>query len=48
MQIDKLRGKETDQLFKSILSLRDLDECYRFLMIYAQLMKFHHWHSVLK
>ncbi|WP_285768670.1 YerC/YecD family TrpR-related protein [Peribacillus sp. SI8-4] len=30
MQIDKLRGKETDQLFKSILSLRDLDECYRF------------------
>ena len=30
MQIDKLRGKATDQLFKSILSLRDLDECYRF------------------
>ncbi|NRD77691.1 hypothetical protein HPT25_09565 [Bacillus sp. BRMEA1] len=30
MQIDKLRGKELDQLFKSILSLRDLEECYRF------------------
>ncbi|PLR76138.1 hypothetical protein CU633_17430 [Bacillus sp. V3-13] len=30
MQIDKLRGKELDQLFKAILSLRDLEECYRF------------------
>lgn len=30
MQINKLRGKELDQLFNAILSLRDLDECYRF------------------
>lgn len=30
MQIKKLKGKELDQLFLSILSLRDLDECYRF------------------
>jgi TrpR-related protein YerC/YecD len=30
MQIDKLRGKSLDQLFQSILSLRDLEECYRF------------------
>jgi TrpR-related protein YerC/YecD len=30
MQIDKLRGKELDQLFKAVLSLQDLDECYRF------------------
>ncbi|WML29113.1 YerC/YecD family TrpR-related protein [Neobacillus sp. OS1-32] len=30
MQIDKLRGKELDQLFKAILSLKDLEECYRF------------------
>lgn len=30
MQIDKLRGKELDQLFLSILSLKDLEECYRF------------------
>lgn len=30
MQIDKLRGRELDQLFLSILSLRDLEECYRF------------------
>ncbi|WP_342429291.1 YerC/YecD family TrpR-related protein [Neobacillus sp. FSL H8-0543] len=30
MQIDKLRGKELDQLFKAVLSLKDLDECYRF------------------
>lgn len=30
MQIDKLRGRELDQLFKAILSLRDLEECYRF------------------
>jgi TrpR-related protein YerC/YecD len=30
MQIDKLRGKELDQLFQAILSLKDLEECYRF------------------
>src|SRR3954470_3802571 len=30
MQIEKLRGKELDQLFNAILSLNDLDECYRF------------------
>lgn len=30
MQIDKIRGKETDQLFKAIQSLKNLDECYRF------------------
>lgn len=30
MQIDKLRGKSLDQLFNSILSLKDLEECYRF------------------
>ncbi|MCA1056158.1 hypothetical protein LCM10_14250 [Rossellomorea aquimaris] len=30
MQINKLRGKELDQLFKAILSLQDMEECYRF------------------
>lgn len=30
MQIDKLRGRELDQLFKSILSLKNLEECYIF------------------
>jgi TrpR-related protein YerC/YecD len=30
MQIDKLRGKELDQLFNAILSLNDIEECYRF------------------
>ncbi|KAA0546360.1 hypothetical protein FZW96_16825 [Bacillus sp. BGMRC 2118] len=30
MQIDKLRGKELDQLFEAILSLNDIEECYRF------------------
>lgn len=30
MQINKLRGKELDQLFNSILTLKDLEECYRF------------------
>ncbi|WP_071396347.1 YerC/YecD family TrpR-related protein [Bacillus tuaregi] len=30
MQIEKLRGKELDQLFNAILSLNDLEECYRF------------------
>ena len=30
MQINKLRGKDLDQLFNAILSLRDLEECYQF------------------
>ncbi|HEO8419484.1 YerC/YecD family TrpR-related protein [Niallia sp. FSL W8-0635] len=30
MQIDKLRGRELDQLFESILSLESLEECYQF------------------
>jgi TrpR-related protein YerC/YecD len=30
MQIDKLRGKSLDQLFESVLSLKDMEECYRF------------------
>lgn len=30
MQINKLKGKDLDQLFNAILSLKDLDECYRF------------------
>ncbi|MFK4998488.1 YerC/YecD family TrpR-related protein [Bacillus sp. N9] len=30
MQIEKLRGKELDQLFTAILSLKDVEECYRF------------------
>lgn len=30
MQIDKLRGRELDQLFNAVLSLKDLEECYRF------------------
>lgn len=30
MQIDKLRGKSLDQLFEAILSLEDIEECYRF------------------
>lgn len=30
MQIDKLRGRELDQLFLSILSLQNLEECYQF------------------
>ncbi|WP_181347908.1 YerC/YecD family TrpR-related protein [Thalassobacillus sp. CUG 92003] len=30
MQIDKLRGKTLDQLFEAILTLEDVEECYRF------------------
>ncbi|MEW9670348.1 YerC/YecD family TrpR-related protein [Ammoniphilus sp. 3BR4] len=30
MQLDKLKGKELDQLFKAILSLKNMDECYTF------------------
>ena len=42
MQINKLRGKELDQLFQAILSLENIEECYQFLMTYVQLMKFNH------
>ncbi|HWJ76794.1 MAG TPA: YerC/YecD family TrpR-related protein [Niallia sp.] len=30
MQIEKLRGRELDQLFEAILSLKSLEECYLF------------------
>ncbi|SER64049.1 Trp operon repressor family [Gracilibacillus ureilyticus] len=30
MQIDKLRGRQLDQLFDAILTLKDREECYRF------------------
>lgn len=30
MQIDKLRGKQLDQLFDAILSLETREECYQF------------------
>ena len=30
MQIDKLRGKQLDQLFDAILSLENREECYQF------------------
>src|SRR5690606_37535838 len=30
MQIEKLRGRELEQLFAAILSLKDIEECYRF------------------
>lgn len=30
MQLDKLRGKELDQLFRAILSLETMEDCYIF------------------
>jgi TrpR-related protein YerC/YecD len=30
MQLDKLRDPEMDQLFKAILSLQTMEECYQF------------------
>ena len=30
LQIDKLRGRSLDQLFEAILTLQNLEECYRF------------------
>lgn len=30
MSIEKLRGRELDQLFDAILTLKDIEECYRF------------------
>lgn len=29
MQIDKIRGEQTDQLFQAILQLESLEECYQ-------------------
>ncbi|HIX44166.1 hypothetical protein QI30_01255 [Kurthia sp. 3B1D] len=30
MQIEKIRGHQTEQLFKAILELKDIEECYQF------------------
>lgn len=30
MQIDKIRSEQTDQLFKAILELKNIEECYSF------------------
>ena len=30
MQLDKLKGKELEQLFEAILSLKSMEECYIF------------------
>lgn len=30
MQIDKIRGHQTEQLFKAVLELKDIEECYKF------------------
>lgn len=30
MQLNKIRGRQTDQLFNAILQLKDLEECYEF------------------
>jgi TrpR-related protein YerC/YecD len=30
MQLDKIKGKELEQLFQAILSLQSMDECYLF------------------
>ncbi len=30
MQINKIRGDQTDQLFEAILSLQSVEECYQF------------------
>lgn len=30
MQLNKIRRRQTDQLFNAILQLKDLDECYEF------------------
>lgn len=39
----KIRGHQTDQLFKAVLELKDIEECYKFfLMIYVRLVKFNH------
>jgi len=41
MQIDKLRGKQLDQLFDAILSLKSREECYRFFDDIATMSEIH-------
>ncbi|AIF42459.1 MULTISPECIES: YerC/YecD family TrpR-related protein [Virgibacillus] len=41
MQIDKLRGKQLDQMFDAILSLKDREECYRFFDDMATMSEIH-------
>jgi TrpR-related protein YerC/YecD len=41
VQIDKLRGKQVDQLFDAILSLKDREECYRFFDDIATMSEVH-------
>lgn len=30
LQIEKIRGHQTEQLFKAVLELKDIEECYKF------------------
>lgn len=41
MQIDKLRGKQLDQLFDGILSLKNREECYQFFDDIATMSEIH-------
>lgn len=41
MQIDKLRGKQLDQLFDAILSLKSREECYQFFDDIATMSEIH-------
>ncbi|MFB4168590.1 YerC/YecD family TrpR-related protein [Virgibacillus sp. JSM 102003] len=41
MQIDKLRGKQLDQMFDAILSLKDREECYKFFDDIATMSEIH-------
>lgn len=41
MQIDKLRGKQLDQLFDAVLSLETREECYRFFDDIATMNEVH-------
>lgn len=45
---DKLKSKEVEQLFKAILSLNDVKECYDFFEEYARLMNCFLWHRDLR
>jgi TrpR-related protein YerC/YecD len=41
LQIDKLRGKQLDQLFDAMLSLKSREECYRFFDDIATMSEIH-------
>lgn len=48
MQIDKIRGHQTDQLFKAVLELKNIEECYKFFDDLCTISEINRWRNALK